>query len=195
MTKHILAIHGAFSTPVIWNYFNRELTEYTWHFVDYSTKTQDINQVIAQIRSDYYGSTLAFDVIGHSMGGLIALSLEGESWVNSITTIATPLGGIDMNLLQVYFSRSGFLGEISNYSKFISLLHKTKYTKPIQHIITTSGFNPWMFEDNDGVVTLKSQRYWNIGKSIDIHANHSEVMMHNQTVSVLRNFLQNLNNA
>lgn len=190
-TTNILAIHGAFSTPTIWNYLTLTSPKsYKWHFVDYSTQTSNISNIINEIKTQYKDTNTNFHLIGHSMGGLVALALESETWASSITTIATPLGGLDMSLLQLYLSRSGFLGEIASYSKFIDKIHKAKYTKPVQHIITTQGFNPWMFEPSDGVVSVKSQRSWHADNAIihNIEANHSEVMMHSQTTKLVANF-------
>ena len=188
MSKNIIAIHGAFSTPTIYNYLKRELSEFDWNFVDYSNITSNINKLITQILNDYENTKKRYHVVGHSMGGLMALGLAGTPWVASITTIATPLDGLEINLLQNYLSRSSFLGEISTYSDFLKNIHEKKYTMPIQHIISTHGFNPYIWEPNDGVVTLRSQRGWKSGVTHDVSANHTEIMMTPETVKLLATF-------
>ena len=188
MSKNIIAIHGAFSTPTIYNYLKRELSEFDWNFVDYSNITSNINKLITQILHDYENTKKRYHVVGHSMGGLMALGLAGKPWVASITTIATPLDGLEINLLQNYLSRSSFLGEISTYSDFLKNIHEKKYTMPIQHIISTQGFNPYIWEPNDGVVTLRSQRGWKSGATHDVSANHTEIMMTPETVKLLATF-------
>ena len=187
MTKQILAIHGAFSTPTVFNYLQAKMPEYSWSFFDYSDSTGDIVELV-------YKASLCADpknkyhVIGHSMGGLMAMGLCELPFVSSVTTIATPLGGLDLNVFQTFFSRSLFLREIARDSQFVKSLQTSNYTKPVQHVITTAGFSPWIYEPSDGVVTLKSQKAWNAGTQVEINSNHTEVMLNPQTVTCLKSF-------
>ncbi len=191
MTKQILAIHGAFSTPTVFNYLHSKMPEYSWSFFNYSDSTGDIVELVykaslcAEPKAQYH-------LLGHSMGGLVALALCQLPFVSSITTIATPLGGLDLNLFQTFFSRSLFLSEISRDSRFVKSLQNAEYTKPIQHIITMEGFSPWIYEPSDGVVTIKSQKAWNAGTQVEIHSNHSEVMQNPQTVDCLKTFFSSI---
>lgn len=187
-TKNIVAIHGAFSTPNIFNFLKKELPQFEWNFVDYSKITSDINKLITTILTDYKNSKKQHHVVGHSMGGLVALGLANQPWVKSVTTIATPLDGLEINILQSYLSRSSFLGEISTYSDLLKTIHEKTYHTPVQHIISTQGFNPYIWEPTDGVVTLRSQRGWHVGSSHDVSANHSEVMMMPETANILAKF-------
>lgn len=186
--KNIIAIHGAFSTPTIFNYLRGELKEYNWNFLDYSDITGDVKSLVTQCINDFKDTKEQYHIVGHSMGGLIALALADQPFVKTVTTIAAPLGGLELSTLQSYLSRSSFLGEIRTYSAFMSSVHNQDYTKPVQHVITTQGFNPWSYDESDGVVSLRSQRGWKVGKTHDISANHSEVMLHPDTVSTLKNF-------
>jgi len=184
-TKKIYAIHGAFSTPRMFSYLKDELSEYSWTFLKYKMTEQSIEPLIdqAMVEIEY-----PCHVVGHSMGGLIALSLAGHPCVESITTIATPYGGIDLSLIQSYLTRSHFLSEIASNSKFIKQLHSLSVTKPTLRIISTDGFNPFMWEPNDGVVTVRSQLHSATGIYKEIEANHSEVMMHPETVRLLKDW-------
>ncbi len=187
MTNNVLAIHGAFSTPLIFGFLKRELHQFNWKFVDYPSQPDSIQSVLNRAQ-EFEAAGKAYHLVGHSMGGLIALSLSKQTWVKSITTIATPLGGIDLNPLQRWINRSQFLNDITGNSSFVKKLQAQMYPQPVQHIVTTKGFNPWLWEDNDGVVTLRSQRNWCTGSVIDIPANHSEVMLHGTTAQTLRDF-------
>lgn len=189
MTKNVLAIHGAFSTPTVFNYLRMQLCEYSWNFFDYRNSTSDIVELVYKSSLCLPKNTLVH-VVGHSMGGLIGLAISQLPNVASVTTIATPLGGLELNLFQSFFSRSLFLSEISRDSQFVKNLQKSTYTKPIQHIITTKGFSPWIYEPNDGVVTLKSQTVWNAGPQKLIASNHAEVMLNSDTALLLREFWQ-----
>ena len=190
MISDILAIHGAFSSPRIFNYLKGNSNKhYQWHFVDYQNITDGVSTIISSITPP----ADKCHVIGHSMGGLIALGLLDQTWVSSITTIATPLGGVDSNPIQNYFSRSGFINEIASHGDFIRRLHTLSTNKPVQHIISSEGFNPWMWEKTDGVITVKSQRAWKLGETHDVCANHAEVMLDDHTVELIVNFWNKCN--
>jgi len=182
----ILAIHGAFSTPTIFNYARHKIKSHDWQLFDYSQDINDFQQVchraIEAIREPCH-------VIGHSMGGMIALYLAGHHQVQSITTIASPLDGLDVSMAQQYMSRSSFIRELKKNGQFVMDLHYQAYPMPVQHIITTRGFNPYMFEDNDGVVSLTSQRGWSAGTVHEIAANHAEIMQHNDCIKQLKQFI------
>ena len=188
--QNILAIHGAFSSPRIFNFLHSQLSKkYAWNFFDYRTQTSGLHSIIKSIPT--YQDV---HVVGHSMGGLIALGICNQPWVKSVSTIATPLGGVDVNFLQSYFTRSDFINDIASHGDFIKNISKQKYRCPIQHLISTAGFSPWLFEPNDGVITLRSQRAFSVGKTIEIDANHAEIMLDPMTVKSLDNFWHLKNN-
>ena len=188
----ILAIHGAFSTPTIFNYAKTKIRGHEWQLFDYSN---DINDFIQVCERAVDAINEPCHVIGHSMGGMIALYLAGHHMVRSITTIASPLDGLDVSMAQQYMSRSSFIRELSRNGRFIANLHRAGYPAPVQHIITTRGFNPYMFDENDGVVSLSSQRGWSAGTVHEIAANHAEIMQHDECIKLIKNFLENCSDS
>jgi pimeloyl-ACP methyl ester carboxylesterase len=172
----IFAIHGAFSTPTIFNYARHKIKGHEWQMFDYSNDINDFQRVC---ETAMYAIDEPVHVIGHSMGGMIALFLAGHYQVQSITTIASPLDGLDVSMAQQYMSRSSFIRD----------LHQQAYPMPVQHIITTRGFNPYMFDENDGVVSLTSQRGWSAGAVHEIAANHAEIMQHDNCIKLIRSFI------
>jgi len=183
--KQIFAIHGAFSSPRIFSYLRLKLGGvYHWNYLDYSAETGGITNILAKIPS----CPKPHHVIGHSMGGIMALSLINQPWVCSVSTISTPLGGLDVNLFQSLLSRSNFMQELSSQGDIIRDISKIKSSKPVQHLVSTRGFHPWLYEPNDGVITLRSQRAIMLGPMHDIAANHSEIMMSDETVDILQRF-------
>ena len=182
----ILAIHGAFSTPTIYNYAKHKIRA-DWQMFDYSEDINDFRRVCDRAVDSI---TEPCHVIGHSMGGMIALFLAGHYQVQSITTIAAPLDGLDVSMAQQYLSRSSFIRELSRNGRFIADLHRAAYPMPVQHIITTRGFNPYMFDENDGVVSLNSQRGWRASTAHEIAANHAEIMQHDNCIGLIRDFLK-----
>ena len=59
-------------------------------------------------------------------------------------------------------------------------------TVPWCNIVTTRGNSPWMSTPNDGVVTVESQRKHLGFDYIDVAANHYEVLMDPETVTIIR---------
>lgn len=185
MITSIFAIHGAYSTPKVFNYLKYRLGDnYSWKFLNYQDKVDDLEKII--------NSVVDLDephhVIGHSMGGLIGLKLIHKPWVKSVTTISTPLGGVDLNIMQRYISRGSFLNDISDYSEFIRSIKQTKTSKPIQHLVSMIGFHPWMYEPNDGVITIRSQLTYSLGPVYKIDTNHIESVLSDKTRELLMNF-------
>lgn len=160
-----------------------------WEYVDYENITNDLNCVIQRIKACYANTTDHYHLVGHSLGGIIALSLSNEPWVKSITTIATPLGGLDINPMQSIICRSSFLGEIASYSVLIQELSLRSYVPKVQHIHSISGFSPWTLEKSDGVINLSSQRRWSAGEIHEVSANHHEIMMMPKTALLLNSFM------
>lgn len=164
--------------------------EYRWDFLDYSGRTGGIGDLIGMARTKRNPCHL----IGHSMGGLVALAIADEPWVRSITTISCPMGGLDVSLFQACLSRSDFMKELSSHGEFIRNLSKSEINRPIQHIVSTRGFHPWIYEPNDGVIPIRSQVAVSWGETHEIPANHAEVMMSDETVVMIQNFLKSAEN-
>jgi pimeloyl-ACP methyl ester carboxylesterase len=187
MVTNIFAIHGAFSSPRIFNFLRfRFGNGYQWDFLDYSSRTGGIYGLVDIARTNRDPCHL----IGHSMGGLVALSVANEPWVRSITTVSCPVGGLDINILQACSSRSDFMNELSSHGEFMRRLSKTKIQRPVQHIVSTKGFHPWIYEPNDGVITIRSQTAASWGQTHEIPANHAEIMISDETVSMIRIFVE-----
>ena len=86
MSKNILAIHGAYSSPFIFNYMKSQLPRtYKWQFFDYRKNPEGhMGPLIDQLQQCI---TEECHVIGHSMGGILALWLGENLAVRTITTI------------------------------------------------------------------------------------------------------------
>jgi pimeloyl-ACP methyl ester carboxylesterase len=183
--SRIFAIHGAYSSPLIFNYLKDKLSEnYEWDFFDYSDTTGGLNKLVKQVTEQ----TEPCHVVGHSMGGIIALLLMKKSWVKTVTTISTPLGGLDVNIVQTMLSRSDFIRDLMSRGDIVNQIAQLTSVKPVQHLISTRGFHPWLYEPNDGVVTVRSQKANLIGQVTEVSANHSEIMLSPETAELLQNF-------
>lgn len=125
------------------------------------------------------------------MGGLLALAMKDLPLVKSIATISTPLAGLEYNFLQYWLNTSALVSALYHFNPFIRKLHNQTYDLPIEHLISTRGHNPLIWQPNDGVVTLASQTSFNLGITHDVASNHAEIMLNPQTAEILKQFWNN----
>lgn len=188
MTKKIIGVPGAFSTPTIFNYLQITLCDYEWACVDYGANTDTFDQA-QQFVGDFLSKEQdEFHLVGHSMGGMLALCCANNPKIASITTIASPLGGLEYSFWQHWFNNSCLVGDLYYFSQHVKKIHNQNYTQPVQHLLTIQGYNPYMSHQNDGVISLNSQRAWHAGTVHEITSNHAEVMLNPQTAQLLDDF-------
>ena len=180
----IVMIHGAFSSPISFNYIKKQISDYDCKFIDYSEITYGIGRVISDTKdiiSEYEDVIL----IGHSLGGIISTNLLDHKNVLGAITISSPLAGLEIHPM-TYFGKPSFAQEINCVSFPISKAKDNIHNsgKKVYSFLTTGGFNPFIKEINDGVVTLASQQISSHNQKTHIvEFNHHEVLM-SETVSI-----------
>lgn len=187
----ILAIHGAWSSSISFNYLKGKTKAKDWHCIDYDHRVNDYEDILAMsigvVREPYIA-------IGHSLGGMIALHMSQDTLCKGIITLASPLAGLDLNLIQMYLSRASLISKIANTSRHVREIHEMNFDHvPVLHLIANKGFNPFIYESNDGVLPLKVQTGWTCGRLEEIAANHYEILQSNTTVSAVNSFLKEIN--
>lgn len=197
--RDLLLIHGAWSSPTTFNYLKEKL-KHTKELgnvtcIDYDTNNTAIADIITICKAVLDKATRPVVVVGHSMGGLIAINLHCHPAVESLVTVATPLSGLNINkFLQALIAfRTPSVGEVMHMSPFIMQTHACEYTKPITCLITTKGYNPAWYEKSDGVVSVSSQKRW-VPSSARIHElpyNHHEVLQSEEFYEVVRDKVMN----
>jgi len=199
--KNIFLIHGAWCTKNSFNhisdslYASKKYNKYINDIIyfEYDNSKKSIKDIISDARDKLYKVGKDSIIVGHSMGGLIALSLEPEDYSSKIITIASPLSGLKVPKLTEFFLlfREPALSDIMYHSSFINKLHKISFTKPIFNVIATKGFNPFIFEQSDGVISISSQINWlpNNSKIINIEASHHEILQNEELVDVIKESL------
>lgn len=185
--KNLFLIHGAWSTKSSFNYLLKYLLDN--HNIakikcfEYDSFDERIPKIVNRAKEEL--SVLNENghdtiVIGHSLGGLIALALAEEKGVVRTITLASPLNGIRLNrLFQAYLLyRAPILHDATPESSYLDRIHRIDYNNPIDVLVSCKGFNPAIYEPSDGVVTVASQVEWipKTGKLIKVDANHHEIL-------------------
>lgn len=186
-------IHGAWASPASFNYLIDKLKpKYDTAVFGYDCQKQSMEEIVSAAKNHLWMATRPLDkviVVGHSLGGLVAMALEKEERVSEVVTIASPLSGVPMNRMLEWFlsHKAPIIRNITTHSLFLADLQNQKYTKPINIIMATAGFNPAMSEPNDGVLPITSQDSWVPHTAVltYVHASHFDVLQHDDTLTEL----------
>lgn len=197
---NLFLIHGAWSSGITFNYLkecllNDPLIKNSIDNIvnfEYDTNSSNLGGIIkAAAKELNLPNTI---VIGHSMGGIVALTLEEHINVRAVVTVASPIAGIRMNKLAETFlaMRAPIISDITESSVHIRNLRYKKYTKDVRVCVSQSGYNPVMFEKTDGVVSIESQHAWlpSTATVSYIDANHHEVLQTPQFVEAVKTTLR-----
>jgi hypothetical protein len=110
--------------------------------------------------------------------------------VKGAITISTPYGGAESaDYAKYFYPFSQLLRDIGPNSFPIKAANSIKIQHPWIQIVTIKGSSPWIFEPNDGVVTVKSMRHRKDMIQIDLDTNHYEVVISSKTVDIIRDFI------
>jgi pimeloyl-ACP methyl ester carboxylesterase len=181
-------IHGATATAQSFNYIRSSIKGQEL-LLEYDSENGFQNNLAAMSKSiaEHPDQTLFF--IGHSLGGIYALSLA-EIFAQRVLggiTISTPYGGSEVaSFLKYFVPFNRLLKEIGPTSPPIVHAAEIILSVPWCNIVTTRGNSPWISMPNDGVVTVESQRKHLGFDYIDVAANHYEVLMDPETVFIVQ---------
>lgn len=181
-------IHGATASAQSFNYIRTSIKGQDL-LLEYDSENgfQNNLDAMGEAIAQHPDQTLFF--IGHSLGGIYALSLS-EIFADRVmggVTISTPYGGSEVAPFLKYFVPfNRLLKEIGPTSPPIVHAAEIELTVPWCNIVTIRGNSPWIATPNDGVVTVESQRKHLGFDYIDLATNHYEVLMDPETVLIIR---------
>lgn len=187
----VTSIHGAFSSPTAFNYVI-DKSKHIWQSVDYSDKTTGIDEIVEKLYENITTDTI---LVGHSLGGVIGALLLAHEKIHGLITIGSPLGGIRLNHMFSMYMAKSFVSELKPRGKIIQStqisLHNTE--KDVYHVITTRGFNPFIFSESDGVVEVSSQLTTTHCK-IHMNYGHNEIMTSPELVQNIDILIERIKN-
>lgn len=191
MRNKIIYIHGLNSSSRSFNFLGKELGHLGDVFINYNSR-QPLEDSVQQVLK-YIPKKEPVTLVGHSLGGVIALLIASRNLVDveRVVTISSPVGGSKFAAWARWVS-SGIplLGDITPNSRHITELRKAKFNMPVLSIISTGGALPTSTEPNDSVVSVASQRALSGTKKIEVNANHFEILMHEKMVDHVTKFVE-----
>jgi pimeloyl-ACP methyl ester carboxylesterase len=177
----IIWLHGAYSASDSFNYFRDNRDWGPEVIVEYDANG-DLIAITEEIKKRIEKRTKEpVNLIGHSLGGVIAVALANKGLpVNKIITISAPFGGL------------GPFWPPKTIGAELRTLNKLTTTIPVEHqcYVSMAGHNPWFVLQNDGVISISSQKSIKKANYIEVQSNHFEILMNKEVVTSARKFLE-----
>ena len=203
MNKNLFLIHGAWCSRHSFNYIVKKVLDDNSvgniKCFEYDCQTECLNDIISRAKIellDISKNGLQTVIVGHSLGGLLALTLSQKRHVHKTITLASPMGGIEsVNWFVHYYMTytTPIFKHLTPSSKFIRFLHSKDYSRnPVDCLIACDGHNPMIAEPSDGVVSIKSQLTWNPPDAtiIKVGRNHSEILQSPEVILAIERALK-----
>ena len=180
----LVYIHGANATSQSWNYIRYKcgdgiVVSYDSAF-GFKNNLQRITKELSELNE--------IEFIAHSLGGIYAIHLAealGDK-VKCGITLSTPYNGLECPLYaKVLMPWYLLLYDITPNGWPIKTANTIKLKCPWTNIVTTSGSMPWVKGENDGVVSIDSQKHRKDIELIEIDCNHYEVVLNHETVNII----------
>lgn len=191
--KRIVYIHGANASIRSFKYLQRFLPSHDILNISYTVNTP-LKTNIENIRLeiiDNFGDK-KFSIIGHSLGGVIAIGLHHKiENLDKTLTISAPFGGSKIiKYLKWICPGYQIFADVKPNSPIIEEVKSTALVKPVLSIITSGGGNPLFREDNDGTVSVDSQMALQGPKYIHYDdLSHFEVLLSERVIKNSIDFL------
>jgi pimeloyl-ACP methyl ester carboxylesterase len=187
MTPHITYIHGANATPKSFTMIRKALPSHSHTNIIYSAsdRLQDIiNATIKYVDQPTH-------VVSHSMGGIIGVAMSHlrPDLFKTVTTISTPFGGSEAaDKLLMMMPYNTFLRNIQTSNPILREIIAVGPTVPTMNIITTQGSHAFETKQNDGVVTVESQKAFS-GLHVEVPYDHFEVLQDEEVAMAIGSFI------
>jgi len=182
----LIIIPGAYSSRTSWVYFESDIPESIEKiFLAYNPENP-LEEIIKNFEKTIDSLNEDVILVGHSLGGIIALNLAHRCKnIKKVITIAAPYGGILISRWMVYISM--FLTPFNNLwmnthpeNKLIThLYNKNPKIPALIYTVETQNSTMWL-EPSDGIVTVSSQKALGTASNItykNIYGTHADAML------------------
>jgi triacylglycerol esterase/lipase EstA (alpha/beta hydrolase family) len=203
MNPTIVYVHGAGCSPISFNYICSMLPEHTQVLYSYNAE-MPVDKILNHLYESLCSPTMGknYFLVGHSLGGVIATALtyrnnsDGNKLkINGVVSMSAPFGGSKVaNYLKLMYPKYGLFDNIATFSPVIKSIGTVGAIVPTMNIVTSSGGIPMIKGENDGVVSVRSQKELRNCQTIEIRLNHFEILISKQTVDLINKFVWDMSN-
>ncbi len=185
----IVYVHGFNSSHRSFNYIQAKLPAHDIIPISYKSHQplrDSLDEVRKQLPKD------RFNIIGHSLGGVISalMAAEHNDRVDHLIAISAPFAGSRAAMAARWLpGHPKVMHDITPSAPKIELISQLKLTVPTMCIFSTGGSLATSPEANDSIVTVNSQKALPFGRKVEVKANHFEVLLHERTVKLIQDFL------
>lgn len=185
----IVYIHGASATAESFSYirqFVRDHFEEPDIVLEYKSDQGFENNLNAMKGQLDDAERLFF--VSHSLGGIYSLHLANyyQETTRGGVSLSTPYGGSEQADFARYFLPfSRLMKDIGTMSRPMVQARSLPAPPRWTQVVTTVGQSPWIKDDNDGVVTLRSMRYRKDFELVELPLNHYEVVLSSRVVELI----------
>jgi hypothetical protein len=198
MNKNIFFIHGAWASGVCFNYLEEkargagcsgEIKRFLYDCQN-ETSSKFIERAKVEL-AELSSNGLETIVVGHSLGGIVALHMAQEAGVSSVITMASPLAGLmQFNVIinSVLSHHTPILVCLQPNSVMMRDIHNAEYNVPVDVIVSQKGHNPLVTKTpTDGVISVASQTDWlpSTAAVYGVDVNHHDILQSPEPVRVL----------
>lgn len=185
----IVYIHGASATAESFTHirqFVRSRFNMADCMIEYASD-DGFDHNLECMKQRLLGSQALF-FVSHSLGGIYALHLAHHyrEFTKGGISLSTPYGGSEQADFARYFLPFNRL--MKDVGVMSSPMREARELPAPQHwtqIVTTAGQSPWIYDHNDGVVTVKSMRARSDFEIIDLPLNHYEVVLSDRVAEIV----------
>lgn len=176
-------IHGANNTDASFNWIIDQLPNHDHRTLTYSSSKPIWGEVerLAMIINGTPGI-----IIGHSLGGMIALALSHIVETEGVITLAAPFGGSEMAGLLSWMMPSELFKTVHPRGSFVKSM-TARPRVPVLGIVARSPVTSFS-RPNDGIVTVSSQMAVNGIDYVVIPTTHSEILLNPMTINLIKEF-------
>jgi pimeloyl-ACP methyl ester carboxylesterase len=214
-TTLIVYVHGALSTKNSWNYIRQNLInrltndpsrsekdrpheEFIHYNLNKETSDDIVVDMVEKIQSWVTDKGIKkLILIAHSFGGVLSVAtvrklsdfFKASKVKPRIITLSSPFAGSEIAaVLRIFKPGSVFFKNIGDHTDFIKDFKRHPLPCHTHSFITTEGSADWMPQDNDGVVTINSQMYFEDDINFahqEVKSNHFEILLSDLVVTQL----------
>lgn len=189
MLPMLVYIHGLQSTPKSFSYIKLRLPQHDHLDIAYDAG-QPMLAYVERLVSQIDALNRDVVLVGHSLGGVVAAAVASRSSrVTKVATMSSPFGGSEAAALMRWVCFSPSIDNIHPSSPLMKDVRRTAVKQPMLSIVSTAGDSPFIQGNNDGVVTITSQKALVGPRYVMIPVNHFEVLLCEEAVLHLEQFI------